>query len=78
MCIRINKESHEKSQIALSFPIVLIHLTVLIALRLFHCVFLPGMRASVHVDLPGWTKEGLPALKVSHRVFVFFLTYWPQ
>ena len=23
-----------------------------------------GMRASVHVDLPGWTKEGLPALKV--------------
>jgi len=22
-----------------------------------------GMRASVHVDLPGWTKEGLPALK---------------
>ena len=22
------------------------------------------MRASVHVDLPGWTKEGLPALKV--------------
>ena len=24
-----------------------------------------GMRASVHVDLPGWTKEGLPALKVS-------------
>ena len=21
------------------------------------------MRASVHVDLPGWTKEGLPALK---------------
>jgi hypothetical protein len=25
-----------------------------------------GMRASVHVDLPGWTKEGLPALKVSH------------
>ena len=25
-----------------------------------------GMRASVHVDLPGWTKEGLPALKVTH------------
>merc|ERR1712055_101230 len=23
-----------------------------------------GMRASVHVDLPGWTKEGLDALKV--------------
>merc|ERR1711874_910249 len=22
-----------------------------------------GMRASVHVDLPGWTKEGIPALK---------------
>ena len=22
-----------------------------------------GMRASVHVDLAGWTKEGLPALK---------------
>merc|ERR1711894_544177 len=22
-----------------------------------------GMRASVHVDLPGWTKEGLGALK---------------
>merc|ERR1711931_9308 len=22
-----------------------------------------GMRASVHVDLPGWTQEGLPALK---------------
>jgi protein-arginine kinase len=22
-----------------------------------------GMRASVHVDLPGWTKEGLPALQ---------------
>ena len=22
-----------------------------------------GMRASVHVDLPGWTKEGLPAPK---------------
>ena len=22
------------------------------------------MRASVHVDLPGWTKEGLEALKV--------------
>ena len=22
-----------------------------------------GMRASVHVDLPGWTKKGLPALK---------------
>ena len=22
-----------------------------------------GVRASVHVDLPGWTKEGLPALK---------------
>merc|ERR1712110_211058 len=22
-----------------------------------------GMRASVHADLPGWTKEGLPALK---------------
>ena len=22
-----------------------------------------GMRASVHVDLPGWTKEGLAALK---------------
>jgi len=22
-----------------------------------------GMRASVHVDLPGWSKEGLPALK---------------
>lgn len=22
-----------------------------------------GMRASVHVDLPGWNKEGLPALK---------------
>ncbi len=22
-----------------------------------------GMRASVHIDLPGWTKEGLPALK---------------
>merc|ERR1712107_416030 len=22
-----------------------------------------GMRASVHVDLPGWTKEGVPALK---------------
>merc|ERR1719209_1960923 len=22
-----------------------------------------GMRASVHVDLPGWTKEGLPALR---------------
>ena len=22
-----------------------------------------GMRASVHVDLPGWTKEGLDALK---------------
>ena len=22
-----------------------------------------GMRASVHVDLPGYTKEGLPALK---------------
>ena len=21
------------------------------------------MRASVHIDLPGWTKEGLPALK---------------
>merc|ERR1712032_4398 len=24
-----------------------------------------GMRASVHVDLPGWTKEGLPALIVA-------------
>ena len=22
-----------------------------------------GMRASVHIDLPGWTAEGLPALK---------------
>ena len=22
-----------------------------------------GMRASVHIDLPGWSKEGLPALK---------------
>ena len=22
-----------------------------------------GMRASVHIDLPGWTKEGLSALK---------------
>jgi len=22
-----------------------------------------GMRASVHIDLPGWTKEGVPALK---------------
>merc|ERR1712095_203631 len=22
-----------------------------------------GMRASVHIDLPGWTKEGIPALK---------------
>lgn len=22
-----------------------------------------GMRASVHIDLPGWTKEGLEALK---------------
>merc|ERR1712045_867626 len=22
-----------------------------------------GMRASVHVDLPGWTKEGIPALQ---------------
>ena len=22
-----------------------------------------GMRASVHVDLPGWTKEGLPTIK---------------
>ncbi len=22
-----------------------------------------GMRASVHIDLPGWTKEGLPSLK---------------
>jgi protein-arginine kinase len=22
-----------------------------------------GMRASVHIDLPGWTQEGLPALK---------------
>merc|ERR1711887_515245 len=22
-----------------------------------------GMRASVHVDLPGWTREGIPALK---------------
>ena len=22
-----------------------------------------GMRASVHIDLPGWTKEGLDALK---------------
>merc|ERR1711915_947553 len=22
-----------------------------------------GMRASVHIDLPGWTREGLPALK---------------
>ena len=25
--------------------------------------FLPGMRASVHVDLPGYTKEGLSVLK---------------
>ena len=22
-----------------------------------------GMRASVHIDLPGWNKEGLQALK---------------
>ena len=22
-----------------------------------------GLRASVHIDLPGWAKEGLPALK---------------
>ena len=22
-----------------------------------------GMRASVHIDLPGWNKEELPALK---------------
>ncbi len=36
------------------------------------------MRASVHVDLPGWTKEGLPALKVSHRFSVFFLMHWYQ
>merc|ERR1712218_309169 len=26
-----------------------------------------GMRASVHVDLPGWTKEGLPALKARYE-----------
>jgi hypothetical protein len=53
-----------KKDIAI-FPIVFN--TLLIALRLFHCVLsLLGMRASVHVDLPGWTKEGLPALKVSH------------
>ena len=23
-----------------------------------------GMRASVHIDLPGWAKEGQPALRV--------------
>jgi hypothetical protein len=36
-----------------------------------------GMRASVHVDLPGWTKEGLPALKVciNHRQFLAFFRY---
>ena len=24
----------------------------------YHFVFPPGMRASVHIDLPGWTKLG--------------------
>ena len=33
-----------------------------------------GMRASVHVDLPGWTKEGLPALKVQSDMPVIFLS----
>ena len=26
-------------------------------------MFATGMRASVHVDLPGWTKEGVDKLK---------------
>merc|ERR1712004_218287 len=30
-----------------------------------------GMRASVHVDLPGYTKEGLPALKPGARRSLF-------
>ena len=36
-----------------------------------------GMRASVHVDLPGWTKEGLPALKVIHLTWklIFYQSY---
>ena len=36
-----------------------------------------GMRASVHVDLPGWTKEGLPALKVIYLTWklIFYQTY---
>jgi hypothetical protein len=67
--IRISKESREKRQSALicnSLEHTLLEHTLIIAHRLFHCVIsLPGMRASVHVDLPGWTKEGLPALKVS-------------
>merc|ERR1712198_253850 len=39
------------------------------SLSIFECVcpgptnLGTGMRASVHVDLPGWTKEGLPALQ---------------
>jgi hypothetical protein len=50
-----------------------------------------GMRASVHVDLPGYTKEGLPALKkrceelkvqprggcVHARLTQFFTVYRP-
>ena len=28
-----------------------------------------GMRASVHVDLPGWTKEGLSAPKARSLAF---------
>jgi hypothetical protein len=76
--IRISNESREKIQKSAFFSISLEH-TLLIALSLFHCVLsLTGMRASVHVDLPGWTKEGLPALKVSHRVCVVFLTHWYQ
>lgn len=47
----------------------------LLSIKSFLCIFLLkatatlnhflllGMRASVHIDLPGWTKEGLPALK---------------
>ncbi len=82
--IRINKENREKRQRVFysntsSLEHTLLEKTLLLALRLSHCVLsLLGMRASVHVDLPGWTKEGLPALKVSHRVCVVFLTHWYQ
>ena len=55
-CLPMTAENHIR--LCLFFELISLLVTVKI-------VFVPGMRASVHVDLPGWTKEGLPALKVT-------------